>query len=110
MEIVSIRRDGIVFRNICIGSFGRRSHFHHFTESLGFLHCLLGPYTCIQIGSLLLQEVVGYHAKFQTCTATEEKYRIAFGNVEQLLEESYSLVYHWLEVLCTMADFHQRES
>ena len=89
---------------------GRRSHFHHLTECLGLLLCLGSPNTRVQVGSLLLQEVVGNHAEFKACTAAEEEHGVALRNVEKFLEESNCLVNYWLKILSAVANLHERES
>ena len=51
---------------------GRRGHFNYLAEELGFFHGLLGPYACVQVGSLLDEEVIGNHAELERSTATKE--------------------------------------
>ena len=110
MEVVGISRDGEVLGDVGKVPVGTRCHLHHFAEELGLLLRLGSPDAGVQIGSLLLQEVVGHHAELQTCTAAEEYDAVAFGDAEQLLEKGYSLVNYGLEVLGTMTCLHQGEA
>ena len=85
------------------------SDLHDFAEELGLLLCFRSPDTRVEVGSLLLEEVVGHHTELQAGTSSEEDDAVALGNVQQLLEQSHSLIYDGLEVLGTMAHFHQGE-
>ena len=110
MEIVRIRRNGPSLGYVVERLVSTAGHLDGLTEVLGLGHGLLGPYTRIQVGSLLLQEVEGHHAEFQTGTAAQEEYAVAFGNVEELLEESHCLIYDRLEVLGAVTHLHERET
>ncbi len=57
-----------------------------------------------------MQEIEGNHAEFQRSTTTEENHGIALGNLQQLLDESDSLIHNGLKIFSTMADLHQRET
>ena len=82
VEIISISRHCIILRNISISRLCGRSDFNYFTESFGFFHGFLSPYTCIQVSSFLFEEVEGDHAEFQTGTTAQEQYRIPFRDIE----------------------------
>ena len=110
VEIVGISRNGVVLRNVCISGLSRRSDFNYLTKQLCFLHRLLSPDTSVEISCFLLKEVVGNHTELKACTSTKEDDRIALWNVEQLLEECYCFIYYWLEILSSVADFHQRKA
>ena len=110
VQVIGIRWDGEVLGDVCEVLVGAGSHFHHFAEEFCFLLCLACPDAGIEVGSLLLEEVVGHHAKLQTCTTAEEDNAVAFGYAEQFLEQSNCFVNNRLEVLCTMTCFHERKS
>ena len=106
VEVIYISRNLIILGDIGVGCFSRRGYLNHFTERFSLFHGLLGPHTGIEVSCFLLQEIIGNHAEFQACATTQEEHRVAFGNIQKFLKESYSLVNHWLEILGTMADFH----
>ena len=110
MEIVGIRWNFPTAWNVVVGLVCAACHLDCFTKQLCLGHGFLRPYAGIQIGGLLLQEVVWNHAEFQACATTQEQYAVAFRNVQQLLEQSYGFIYHGLEVLGTMTHFHQGET
>ena len=107
MEVVRIGGYGIVFGDEGVVGVGGRGHFRHFAKQLGFFHCLLGPGACVEVGSLVLQEVVGYHTELQAGAAAEEEDAVAVRYLEQLLEEGARFVHDGLEVLGAVADLHQ---
>ena len=82
MEIIRISRYRVIFRNISISGFSRRGNFYNLAKTFGLFHSFLGPHTRIEVSGFLFEEVERYHAEFQTCTTTQEQYRIAFGNIK----------------------------
>ena len=110
VEVVGVSRNGPSLGDVGVSGVGAGSHLDGLAEVLGLGHSLLGPYAGVQIGSLLLEEVVGHHAELQRGTAAEEDHTVTLGDVEQLLEQGYCFVHYGLEVLGTMAHFHQREA
>ena len=110
VEIVGISGHGIFLGDIgeIVGSAG--GHFHDFAEELSFLESLLCPYTRVEVGSLLLEQIVGDIAELRAGTSADEEHLVALGHIEQLLDESLCLVHDGLEILGAMADFCQRKA
>ena len=86
---------------------GRRCDLHDLTKMLRLFHSLLSPSTRINVGSLLDEEVGRNLHKLQRRTTTKEDYGVTLRNVKKLLEKGDSLINNWLEILSTVADFHQ---
>ena len=86
---------------------GRGCDLHDLTKMLCLFHRLLGPSTRIDIGSLLDEEVGRNLHKLQRRTTTKEDNGVTLRNVKKLLEKGDSLINNWLEILSTVADFHQ---
>ena len=110
MQIIGICRDGEILRNIREVLILAGCHLHHFSKEAGFLLGLRCPHTSIQIGSLLLQQVVRHHAELQAGTSAKKQDRVALGNLKQLLEQSYGFVHDRLKILGTMTYLHQTET
>ena len=110
MEIVRICGNDKVLGDVGIVVRCAAGHFHHLAKELGLLHGLLGPHARIQVGSLLLQEIVGNTAEFRAGTACQENHLIACRHVQQFLGEGNCLVHHGLEILCAMAYLHQTQA
>ena len=107
MEVVSVGGHFVILRDEGVVGISRRGHLHYFAKQFGFLHGLLGPYACVEIGSLLFEKVEGHHTELETGTTAYEEYRVAFGDVKQFLEEGLRFVHHRLKFLRAVADFHQ---
>ena len=110
MEVVGIRGDGEVLGDVGEVLVLAGSHLYDLAEELGLLLGLGSPNTSIQVGSLLLKEVVGDHAELQAGTTAEEDHAVTFGDVQQFLEQGDCFIHHGLEVLGTMAHFHQGQA
>ena len=110
MEIIHVGRHFIIFRDISVAFFFRRSHLYCFAERFRFFQRFLGPSTRIQVSRLLFQEIIGNHTELHACTSTQEQYRVSFRNIQQFLEQCHCFIYHRLEVFSAVTDFHQRKS
>ena len=100
VEVVSVLRNLIVRRNrIRAGCY-----FDSLAEAFGFLQSFLRPHAGVQVRGFFLQHIERHHAELQTCAATQEQYAVTFGNVQQLFEQRFRLIYNGLEVLRAVTD------
>ena len=81
MEVVGIRGDGEVLGDVGEVLVLAGSHLDDLAEELSLFLGLGSPNTSIQVGSLLLKEVVGDHAELQAGTTAEEDHAVTFGDV-----------------------------
>ena len=110
VEVVSVGRNFVILGYIGIGLVLRRSDDYGLPEVLGFLGGLLCPYTGLEIGGLLLEEVGRQGKELCAGTATEEEHFVLFGDVQQFFEQGLSLVHNGLKFFRAVADFHQGKS
>ena len=59
----------------------------------------MGPYACVQVSGLLLQEVHRYIEESHTGAAAQEYYLIIVGYIKQLFPESAAFVHHSIPLL-----------
>ena len=110
VEVISIRRNRELLGNVGEVLVLAGCNFDNLAKELSLFLCFCGPNTSIQVGSFLLQKVEGDHAELQAGATAKEDDTVAFGDVKELLEESNCLIHNGLEVLGTMAHFHEREA
>ena len=107
VEVIGIGRHGVAFGDEGVVGIGRGGDFYGFTQSFGFFQGFFGPCAGVEVGCLVLQEVVGHHAELQAGASAEEEDGVSVGDVEQFFEQGACFVYYGLEVFGTVADFHQ---
>ena len=106
VEIVDIVRHGI-FGNICVVVGFRRTNNFDFAEEFGFFDGFVGPCAGVEICCLGFQQVEGGHAELEACAAAEEEHAVAFGHVQQLFDQSLSLVHNGNKFFAAVAHFEK---
>ena len=110
VEVVSIGRNFVILGYIGIGLVLRRSDDYGLPEVLGFLGGLLCPYTGLEIGGLLLEEVGRQGKELCAGTATEEEHFVLFGDVQQFAPELACLCHHTFPSGGTVRDFEKSDT
>ena len=82
VEVIGVRGNGEFLGDVGEVLVLAGSYLHDLAEELCFLLSLGSPDTRVEVGRLLLEEVVGDHAELQACTATEEQHAVTFGDVQ----------------------------
>jgi len=91
-----------------VGILGRREHLNLAKEA-SLLDSVGSPCTGVEIAGLGAEEVHRSHAELEACTATEIEHVVPFGNIEELLDKSLSLVHYSHKFLGAMRNLKERK-
>ena len=110
VHVISVLRNLVVRGDERVVLVRATGHFHCFAEALGLFECFLGPNTCVQVCSLLLQQIIGQHAELQACAAAKENDAVALRNAQQLFHQCFGFVHYGLEILGSVRDLQNTQA
>ena len=105
MEVVGIGGDCEILGDESVVGVFRRSHYIDITKEACLLNGIGCPCACVEIPGFCVQQVIWNHTELHACTATEEKYVIAFGDFKQFLHEDSSFFNYCGEFFAAVRDF-----
>ena len=94
VEIVHVFRNHISLGNVGVVLVRRASESVCLSDALGLLECLVSPYSGIEIGCLVLQEIHCDIEELKARSASEEHHFMGIRNVKELFPVGADFVHH----------------
>ena len=94
MEVVQVRRNFIVLRDIAVVLILRTSKGVCLSYPLSLFESLMRPDSSIKVCSLLLKEIHRHIQELKAGATAEEDHLMSVRNVEQFLPKTSALIHH----------------
>ena len=104
MEIVDIGRNFEALRDIGVVLVLRACDSIRLADSLSLFEGFVSPYSCVQVGSLLLKVVHGNIKELKRCASTEEYDFMGVGNIEKFLPKSAAFIHYFVPFFSAVGD------
>ena len=110
MEVFAVVGNGVSLRDVGVVVGLRWSYYIYFAKQLGFLDGLVGPSACVEVRSLLVKQVIWYHAELKACATTEEKHLVTVRNAEEFLKQRSRFVHNCNKLFATVWNLKNRKT
>lgn len=112
MEVIGIRRDGVILRHVRVVAFFGRSHTDGPADPGGFFEGFRSPGARIQVSGIPVgfHQVHRNHQELEAGSSLKEQHGIIVGNRQQFANQTFAFFYYGGKLFAAMGYFRDRQT